>query len=214
MASIKTKDIDIPEETLNSWQKILNFVVEITGVTASLIMKVDPPYMEVVRSSQSEDNPYNIGDKEKLPGLYCEEVIKSDQKLMVPNALKDDKWKNNPDIELGMISYLGFPIKWPDGDFFGTICLLETKENKFSDTTEDLLKEFKEFIESNLKNVYQNQEFKKSERKYKTILNSIGDGVITTDENLWIEIMNPIAEKLTGYKLKEVKGKKLEAVFD
>ena len=72
MASIKTKDIDIPEETINSWQKMLNFVAEITGVTASLIMKVDPPYMEVIRSSQSEDNPYNIGDKEKLPGLYCE----------------------------------------------------------------------------------------------------------------------------------------------
>ena len=214
MASIKTKDIDIPEETINSWQKMLNFVAEITGVTASLIMEVDPPYMEVVRSSQSEDNPYNIGDKEKLPGLYCEEVIKSDQKLMVPNALKDDKWKNNPDIELGMISYLGFPIKWPDGDFFGTICILDTEENKFSDKTETLLKEFKEFIESHLKNIYQKQEFKKSENKFRTILNSIGDGVITTDENLRIEIMNPTAEKLTGYKLKEVKGKKLEEIFD
>jgi len=214
MSTTKTKDIEIPEETIKSWQKIVDIIAELTGVTASLIMKVNPPYMEVFRSSQSEGNPYNVGYKEKLKGLYCEEVIKTDRKLLVPNALKDDKWKNNPDIELGMISYLGFPIKWPDGDFFGTICILGTKENKFSDRTEDLLKEFKEFIESNLKNIYQNQEFKKSERKFKTILDSIGDGVITTDEDLRIEIMNPIAEKLIGYKLKEVKGKKLEAVFD
>jgi len=214
MSTTKTKDIEIPEETIKSWQKIVDIIAELTGVTASLIMKVNPPYMEVFRSSQSEGNPYNVGYKEKLKGLYCEEVIKTDRKLLVPNALKDDKWENNPDIDLGMISYLGFPIKWPDDDFFGTICLLGTKENKFSDTTEDLLKEFKEFIELHLKNIYQNQEFKKSERKFKTILNSIGDGVITTDEDLRIEIMNPIAEKLTGYKLKEVKGKKLEAVFD
>ncbi len=214
MDSIKTKDIEIPEETIKSWQKIVDIIAELTGVTASLIMKVNPPYMEVFRSSQSEGNPYDVGDKEKLSGLYCEEVIKTDQKLLVPNALKDDKWKNNPDIELGMISYLGFPIKWPDNDFFGTICILDTKENKFSDTTENLLKEFKEFIESNLENIYRNQEVKKSENKLRTILNSIGDGVITTDENLRIEIMNPMAEKLTGYKLKEVKGKKLETVFD
>ncbi|MDZ7672839.1 MAG: diguanylate cyclase [Halanaerobiales bacterium] len=207
MDSIKTKDIEIPEEIITSWQKITDIIAELTGVTASLIMKVNPPYMEVFRSSQTKDNPYNVGDKEKLPGLYYEEVIKTDQKLLVPNALKDDKWKNNPDIELGMISYLGFPIKWPDGDFFGTICLLDTKENKFSDRTETLIKEFKEFIELHLKNIYQNQ-------KLKTILNSIGDGVITTDKNLCIEIMNPVAEKLTGYKLKEVKGKKLENVFE
>ncbi|MDZ7672836.1 MAG: diguanylate cyclase [Halanaerobiales bacterium] len=214
MDSIETKDIEIPEEIITSWQKITNIIAELAGVTVSLIMKVNPPYMEVFRSSQTKDNPYNVGDKEKLPGLYCEEVIKTDQKLLVPNALKDEKWKNNPDIELGMISYLGFPLKWPDGDFFGTICILDTKENKFSDRTETLLKEFKEFIELHLKNLYQNQEFKKSERKLKTILNSIGDGVITTDENLCIDIMNPVAEMLTGYKIDEAKGKKLEEVFD
>ena len=221
MGSIPTKDIDIPQKIINNWQKIVDIMAELTDVPASLIMKVNPPYIEVFCSSHSEDNPYTAGDKEKMAELYCEEVIKTDEKLLVSNALKDDKWKDNPDIELGMISYLGLPLKWPDGDFFGTVCLLDTKENKFSDRIEDLIKQFKELIESHLENIFQKQKLEKvmedkekSERKLRTTLHSIGDGVITTDENGCIDIMNSTAEELTGYKLKQVKGKKLKEVFD
>ncbi len=221
MGSIQTKEIDIPQKIINNWQKIVDIMAELTGVTAGLIMKVNPPYIEVFRSSHTKDNPYTAGDKEKLEGLYCEEVIKTDEKVSIPNALKDEKWRSNPDIELGMISYLGFPLKWPDGDFFGTICILDTKEKKFGDRIENLIIQFKVLIESQLENIFQKQKLEKviedkekSERKLRTTLHSIGDGVITTDKNGCIDIMNPIAEELTGYKLKQVKGKKLEEVFE
>jgi light-regulated signal transduction histidine kinase (bacteriophytochrome) len=35
----------------------------------------------------------------------------------------------NPDIKLGMVSYLGFPINFPDNQPFGTLCVLDNKEN-------------------------------------------------------------------------------------
>jgi diguanylate cyclase (GGDEF)-like protein/PAS domain S-box-containing protein len=220
MDYIKAKDIDISKKTKKNWQEIVDIIAELTDVTASLIMKVEPPYMKVFRSSKSKNNPYNVGDKKELSGLYCEEVIKTDEKLLVSNALKVNKWKNNSDIKLGMISYLGFPIKWPDGDFFGTICVLDTEENKFNKKTVNLIKQFKKLIEAELKNIYQKKNLKeeiakkeKSEKKLSTILHSIGDGVITTDENGRIDIMNSTAEKITGYKLEEVKGDKLEDVF-
>jgi hypothetical protein len=40
--------------------------------------------------------------------------MKTRQSLLVPDALRDEGWKTNPDIKLGMISYLGFPVTWPD----------------------------------------------------------------------------------------------------
>lgn len=165
MASIKTKDINIPGEIKNNWQEIVDIIADLTDVTASLIMKVGPPYMKVFRSSKSDNNPYDVGDKKELSGLYCEEVIKSDEKLLVPNALKDNKWKNNPDIELGMISYLGFPIKWPDGDFFGTICVLDTEENNFGKKIRNLLKQSKNFLEAELKNIYQKHKLEEKTAK-------------------------------------------------
>lgn len=45
-------------------------------------------------------------------------------------------------------------------------------------------------------------------------LNSIGDGVISTDINGNVTQMNPIAEKMCGYKLEEAKGKPLVEVFN
>lgn len=47
-----------------------------------------------------------------------------------------------------------------------------------------------------------------TENQYFFTLNSIGDGVITTDAEGRIKYMNPIAEKLTGYSLEEVFGQR------
>jgi len=52
-----------------------------------------------------------------------------------------------------------------------------------------------------------------SEENLSMTLLSIGDGVIATDIKGNVTRMNPVAEALTGYKLDEVKGQKLTAVF-
>ena len=41
MGSIQTKEIDIPQKIINNWQKIVDIMAELTGVTAGLIMKVN-----------------------------------------------------------------------------------------------------------------------------------------------------------------------------
>lgn len=52
-----------------------------------------------------------------------------------------------------------------------------------------------------------------SEQDLVITLNSIGDAVITTDKNGLVMRMNPTAEKLTGWSLKESKGKPLNNIF-
>jgi len=44
-------------------------------------------------------------------------------------------------------------------------------------------------------------------------LNSIGDGVITTDVDGRVELLNPVAEKLTGWSNEKARGLPLEEVF-
>jgi PAS domain S-box-containing protein len=44
-------------------------------------------------------------------------------------------------------------------------------------------------------------------------LSSIGDGVITTDEQGRVTFLNPVAEQLTGFALEQAVGKPLAAVF-
>ena len=151
----------ITEEIIVKWQEMADLLAELLSVPSALIMKTENEFMEVFLSSNSKNNPYNVGDKEKWYGLYCETVIKTQKELLVPNALADEKWKNNPDIKLGMISYLGVPINFPDNKPFGTICVLDNQENYFSSNHERLIQQFKRVIELDLVLIQSNKVLEK-----------------------------------------------------
>jgi PAS domain S-box-containing protein len=54
---------------------------------------------------------------------------------------------------------------------------------------------------------------KESEQKYRTTMMSVGDGVIATNKEGKVEMMNPVAEELTGWKQEKALGKSLESIF-
>lgn len=157
--SVEKFKMEIPENIIENWQEIVNILAEIIEVSAGLIMKYDDPEIEVLVSSNSEGNPYSRGNREKLwsSGLYCETVICTRKKLMVPNALEEEEWKNNPDVKLDMISYLGYPLNLPDGRPFGTICVLDNKHNSYSEIYENLIEKFSKLIQVDLEIIYANQ---------------------------------------------------------
>ena len=157
MKDIRKNKPEIPEEIMASWQETVNVIARIAEVPAALIMKAEPPYMKVFVSSEDENNPYHLGDKEEMAGLYCEHVINTGESLNIPNALVDEDWKDNPDIELGMISYYGLPVYWPDQQIFGTICILDTTERHFSQEIIDLMNRFKDSVELHLKLLLQQE---------------------------------------------------------
>jgi len=54
------------------------------------------------------------------------------------------------------------------------------------------------------------KKFREREIRFDKILNNVIDGIITTDENGIIEIFNPAAERIFGYKADEVRGKNID----
>ena len=150
---------DIPNEIIAKWQRVVDLMAEIVGVPAGLIMKIDPPQIEVFIASSTKGNPYEKGERADLnTGLYCETVMSQRSRLLVPDALKDSDWDHNPDVKLGMISYLGFPLSWPDKDTFGTICVLDAKENRYSQAYAELIAQFQELIDTDLNLLCQRHE--------------------------------------------------------
>ncbi|MDH3589506.1 MAG: diguanylate cyclase, partial [Gammaproteobacteria bacterium] len=57
------------------------------------------------------------------------------------------------------------------------------------------------------------QELHREKERVQITLQSIGDGVITTDREGRIEYLNPIAEDLTGWKLEDAAGRPVNDVF-
>jgi PAS domain-containing protein len=215
---MKKSSTVISDLLIEKWQELADLLAEIVCVPAALIMKVENEYMEVFTSSKSADNPYNVGDKEKWYGLYCETVIKNQKKLLVPNALLDKNWDKNPDIKLGMISYLGFPINLPDKQPFGTICVLDNKENHFSSQNEKLLLQFKQVIELDLSLLYFNENLKQrnleyekvneelfeAKEKYRLLAENISDVIwvknLTQNKMTYV---SPSCFNLSGYTVEE-----------
>jgi len=202
-----TKNIEIPKETLKKWQGIVNTMADIINVPAALIMRVEPPEITVLSASDTEENPYEVGNKENLLGLYCEEVIKTNRELLVADARESEKWKDNPDIELGMVSYFGFPLKWPDGDIFGTICVLDSEKNEYSELYKKIIVQFKELVETHLELIFQRREIEKEKEKTEKYLEAAGPLVVILNEEGKVEKINARGCSILGYRKEEIEGK-------
>ncbi|TMP37255.1 GAF domain-containing sensor histidine kinase [Pseudoalteromonas rubra] len=150
----------LSDELVIQWNELLTRVAELLEVPVALIMKLNGAHLSVFNKSLNSKNPYEIGDSEcwDQSGLYCETVIKTQHELCVPNALKDPIWDHNPDIKLGMIAYLGLPIKNVDDSVFGTVCVLDDKENTFDGKTRAMLSSLKHLFELQLRMLAEQKE--------------------------------------------------------
>jgi PAS domain S-box-containing protein len=67
--------------------------------------------------------------------------------------------------------------------------------------------------ETNRKLQMANLTLQVSEEKLAVTLNSIGDGVIATDADARVTLLNPLAEHLTGWTLAEASGRPVDEIF-
>jgi GAF domain-containing protein len=143
-------------------------------------MRVEPPNIKVFVRSESKGNPYEPNEVASLnTGLNCETVMKTRQPLLVPDALRDKEWKSTPDIKLGMISYLGVPISWPDGELFGTICVLDNKRNEYSTLYVKLLLQWRDVLQSDLRSITRlHRELEERETKIRRLVDSNIIGIV------------------------------------
>ncbi|POZ61325.1 ATP-binding protein [Chromobacterium alticapitis] len=152
---VETRHLAVSHDYSEKWQQVLDLLARLVSIPSALIMRVQAPQIKVFLSSHSAGNPYEEDEMADLgTGLYCETVMSTRRELTVPNALTDPVWDHNPDIKLGMISYMGMPLIWPNDDVFGTICILDSTENGYTATYRQLLAQFRSMVERDLRQIY------------------------------------------------------------
>lgn len=178
--------LTVPDAVQTKWQGIVDIMAQIAGVPAGLIMRIVGDQIEVFVASRTDGNPYHPGEAETLPGsgLYCETVIRSRSALLVADALADPLWRSNPDVARNMVSYLGYPISWPDRTPFGTICLLDDGHNAYTEFYKALVLQFRGIIEGDLELIHVDARraaaedaLAASERRWRFALEGAGQGV-------------------------------------
>lgn len=83
---------------------------------------------------------------------FCGYTILDDQPLIIRDALKDDRFKNNPNVTGGLKirAYAGIPLSALDGTHPGALCLIDTKPREFTATEMQLLKDLSAWAEIEL----------------------------------------------------------------
>ena len=151
-AAVTTVLPEVPPETLAEWQRVVDLTARLARVPASLIMRTERPTHTVLVSSHTEGNPYAVGREYDLHAvLYCQGVFDNDGELVVEDATRDPVWAGNEDLADGMRFYIGYPLKWPSGEVFGTICVLDRERNDHALLFREGLQAFAGVVEATLR---------------------------------------------------------------
>lgn len=145
-----TNDNTVSQQITNKCNKLTNLLSSYLQIPYCLITQMKDNTIEIISQNTNQEGSHTTGSINNLNNPYCKNVITSKSRLQISNVLTENKWKNNLDLKLGIIAYLGYPLLLPNGKIFGTICVLDKKENNFSKEQEDLIICCKEIIELDL----------------------------------------------------------------
>ncbi len=163
---------------------------------------------------------YHSGQKlntEEFPNYF--KYILEESNLNAEDAIFDTRTEELNEIYLksaGVQSLLDACIVI-NGKLFGILgCEHKTSKRKWHNDEESFLSTVAAILSQLIlidqkKNT--DSELYQSRENLNIILNSIGDGIITTDTKLNITLINPIAETLTGWHSEDAIGLNLEEVF-
>lgn len=78
---------------------------------------------------------------------YCRHVVNTGEILEIEDAGSDSDLMDDPvTLEMGVVAYLGIPMKLPNGVTLGSFCAIDTKPRKWTDEDKTVMHELNESI--------------------------------------------------------------------
>ncbi|RDE24928.1 sensor domain-containing diguanylate cyclase [Motiliproteus coralliicola] len=152
-------DADELPISLDKWQQNVGLIANLFHAPSVCIFQTNAQGSLVIESNRNESNPYQPGcfvprDAE----LFSHVLAELKRELYVPDASADLRWLTHQEVaESGFVSYLGVPLRWPSGQLFGSLCILDRVPTDYRPQYFELLKTFRALIESDLSLMVQSQ---------------------------------------------------------
>lgn len=149
---------------LPAWQRLVDLMAELCGTPAGFIVQAGDDKYKVIIANESIENPYKADVTiDSDVNIFCREVVRQDAWLYVGNATERTAWLSNPEVsEDGFNTYLGYPLHWPDGSVFGTICVMDFKKTNYNDRYNKLMEHFRDMAERELELLNKNIQLENS----------------------------------------------------
>ena len=137
---------------IDKWQQTIDLLSSLYTSKAAVIVQYLDDNFRVVAANNATDGIMSKHDcwsaKTKS---FCRAIMETDKELYVSHAVDDKRWSDIDSVKNGPVrSYLGYPIYWPDGQLFGTICIIDDKQSAYSEAFQQLLGQFRDLIAKDL----------------------------------------------------------------
>lgn len=153
-----------------------------------------------------------LGDYEyDIVGTPCEQVIVEARLVHFRENLAEF-FPGDSDLKgIGAVSYMGVPLMDLDGKILGNLAVLDTRPMPKEPGGLALFRIFAARATAELQRLRAESEVRKSEEKYRRIVETAGEGFLLMDKNLMITDVNDAYCRMVGYSRQELIGK---TVFD
>ncbi|WP_445945996.1 sensor domain-containing diguanylate cyclase [Shewanella sp.] len=150
------KNIEVSEIDWDRWQRLVDSIANIFDAPAAFITQANLKGIEILSAANKPQNPYHAGQSMGPEvNIYCHEVVRTAAPLYIKDASQDPKWQNNPELTQDkLVSYLGLPIFRPNGNPFGTLCVMDIKASDYQEQFIELLTVIRDVINSDLSHFY------------------------------------------------------------
>ena len=147
----------------------------------------------------------------EIIGTPCEQVI-DEARLVHFRENVAELFPGDSDLEvLGAVSYMGVPLMDLDGKILGNLAVLDTRPMPEEAGGLALFRIFAARATAELQRLRAEAEVRKSEEKYRRIVETAGEGFVLMDKDLNITDVNDAYCSMVGYSLQELIG---NTVFD
>jgi len=189
----------------------LSDVLSTRFVLLAQLNKLNPDILDPLTVWDS-DFTENCGSC-SVTGTPCEITVRDGECFIdsdLQKSFPDDEMLKNLDAE----SYMGVALKDHEAKVIGVLALVDSYKLPAwkTDLARAILPVFAARASAEIERQNIDSELINQKERAQITLHSIADAVITTDAQGNIDYMNPVAEKLTGWHLKEATGVHLSEV--
>ena len=135
---------------------------------------------------------------------FCERTIQSGNFFEVPNAHLDAHFCNNNLVinEPNIVFYAGYPLKTFSNSVVGTLCVLDTKEKRLTDTQRESLR----IIAGQVENLLESKE------RFQGFVDNSSDIIYELDSHGKFVFLSPSIIKILGYLPDELIDKSFKLI--
>ena len=145
LAALNELDI-LDSEPEERFDRIARIAAEAFDVPIALVSLVD-------RERQWFKSCIGLNVRETPRDMaFCAHAILEEEVMIVPDACLDPRFADNPLVTDGprVRFYAGCPLKLPDGNMMGTLCLIDTRPRQLDDSKINLLQDLGKLVEIEL----------------------------------------------------------------